>query len=345
MPNIVIIIISILLLVAVIQIIVLKKKLSGLSDAGDLSNKLKEAEEKIIKLKKGYNNIKEQNDFLKSKNRELNRKMKDLEEANIELLEKKESLLNSKEKLQLLHKQKEDLFAMAIHDIKNPVSAIKGYLDLLNSYDLTAQEQQQIMNGLMASSDRIVRLAQEIAETVVLKDNVPKLKRKVTSIKDIIDSVCRQNITYAERKKIKLVNKSSHDLPKIEIDPDKIEEAIDNLVNNGIKYGTEGTTVQIITFFNSEKISIEITDDGRGMSSEDLNKIFEKGQLLSTEPTGDETRSGLGLWIVKNIIDEHNGEIKVDSKLGVGTTFTIMLPYSDKYRLNRLGEEFHNNYY
>jgi two-component system sensor histidine kinase/response regulator len=330
MPEIAIIIVSILLLIAIVQIIMLKKKLSKLSAVGELRIKLKEAEEKIIKLKSGYNNIKEQNDFLKSKNRELERKMKELEEANLELLEKKETLQTSKEKLELLHKQKEELFAMAIHDIKNPVSAIKGYLDLLDSYDLTAQEQQEIMSGLMASSDRIVRLAQEIAETVVLKDNVPKLKLQVTSIKDIIDSVYRQNITYAERKNIKLVNKSSHDLPKVEMDPEKIEEAIDNLVNNGIKYGPERTTVQIKTFFNSEKITIEITDDGQGMSPEDMEQIFEKGKLLSTEPTGDETRSGLGLWIVKNIIDEHKGEIKVDSKLGVGTTFTIKLPYTNK---------------
>ncbi len=329
MFNVITIIVSVLLLFSIIQIIILRKKLSKFSDIEEFTTKLKEAEEKIITLKAGYNNLKEQNDFLKSKNRELEHKMKELEEANLELLEKKESLQSSKEKLEMLHKQKEEIFAMAIHDIKNPVSAIKGYLDLLDSYDLTAQEQQEIMSGLMASSDKIVRLAQEIAETVILSGKIqPKLK--LSSVKDIIDSVVRQNNTYAKRKKIKLVNKSSRDLPKIEIDQDKIEEAIDNLVNNGIKYGPEGTTVQVKTYFDSKNISIEVSDDGQGMSSEDLNLIFEKGKLLSTEPTGDETRTGLGLWIVKNVVEEHNGQIKVDSKLGVGTTFTIILPYTNK---------------
>ncbi len=329
MLEIVIVILTILLLFVVVQNFKLRKHLSKTNDYERIERALKEAESKIENLKNGYNNIKDENDFLKSKNRELQRKMKDLELANVELLERKEELQASKEKLEVLHKQKEELFAIAIHDIKNPVSAIKGYLDLLHSYDLTAQEQQEIMDGLLASSDKIVKLAQEIAQNIVSEKFEPNLNLKSASLKDIIDSVCRQNSAYAESKHVKLINKSSKDLPPVKVDPNKIEEAIDNLVNNAIKYGPEGTTVEVKTFFNSETITIEVNDDGQGIPKEEQEKIFSKGALLSTEPTGGESRNGLGLWIVKKIIEDHNGKVYVDSKEGVGSNFGIKLPYGN----------------
>ncbi len=327
MNEIVIIFLVLIILLLIIQNIKFRKKNPTNETIANLKIELSEAKSQVENLKEGYNNIKRENEFLKSKNKDLQRKTKELELANLELLERKKILQESKEKLEILHERKEEFFAMAIHDIKNPVSAIKGYLDLLNSYDLNAQEQQEIMEGLLASSDKIVRLAQEIAQKVIDDDSIPKLNIKKTSVKDIIDSVCRQNNSYAESKKIKLINKSSHDLPEVEVDIDKIEEAIDNLINNAIKYGPEGTNVVVQTYFNSTGITIEINDDGVGIPEDEQEKIFNKGELLSTEPTGGESRNGLGLWIVKKIIEEHNGKVWVKSKKGVGSTFGINLPF------------------
>jgi len=269
------------------------------------------------------------NGNLRDKIKTLNDKIALLEKANLELIKRKEELTVQKEKLEELQKQKEEFFAIAIHDIKNPAAAIKGYLDLLNSYDLTVQEQQEIIQGMIASSEQIFRLTKEITEIVAQEQTSSLIHKELISIKDIIDSVITQNTAYAESKKIKLINKSSTDIPKVHADPDKIEEVIDNLVNNAIKYGPQGTLVYVSTFFTASKLTVEVNDDGVGLSEEDQNRIFEKGATLSPRPTGNESSSGLGLWIVKKIIEEHGGSVSVKSKVGVGSKFSFDLPIEE----------------
>ncbi len=319
-----IILLSLLVLFSLV-ILFLNNKIKKLKRA-NLNDELKEVYNLYENLKNGYKKLEKQNASLSEQKQNLVQKVRDLEKANLELLERKEALQRSKEKVEDLHKKKEELFAIAIHDIKNPVSAIKGYLDLLDSYDLTAQEHQEIISGLLASSDKIVNLAQELSVAITANPETEFYEFTPTSLNDILHSVYLQNLTYAESKKIKLLNQSSTNLPKVNIDKDKIEEVIDNLVNNAIKYNHPETIVQIKSYFNAEKITIEVIDNGVGLEEEELKNVFKKGALLSTVPTGNETRSGLGLWIVKKIVEDHNGEVSVKSKKGSGSTFSFSLP-------------------
>lgn len=270
--------------------------------------------------------FKMENARLKEKINSLESTVEQLQKGNIELLRQRDRLLATNVQLEELQKQKDEYFAITMHDLKNPAGAIKGLLELLEDYDSNATEHQEIMNSIVSSSDHILKLAQRISEIVVATAEIGKLNLKMESVKSIIDVVCDMNAAYAHKKKIKLVNKSSIGTPKTLLDTDRIEEAIDNLINNAIKYGPEGTVVQVRTYFSSEYITVEVNDDGAGLTGEDLKKIFTKGAVLSTEPTAGEGRSGLGLWAVKKIVDEHNGNIMVDSKKGVGSTFSIELP-------------------
>lgn len=115
-------------------------------------------------------------------------------------------------------------------------------------------------------------------------------------------------------------------IPRVLVDADKLKEVVDNLVNNAIKYGPEGTNIHISTYFTNKSITCEVSDDGVGLSDEDQKKVFIKGEKLSPRPTGSETSTGLGLWIVKSIIEEHKGKVFCASKLGSGTTFGFELP-------------------
>jgi signal transduction histidine kinase len=231
--------------------------------------------------------------------------------------------------LELLHAQKEEMFAMAVHDIKNPASAIRGYIELLNSFDLNAQEQQEIMTSLVASSEDIVKLSQDMCKIIAKAMPEPKLKFSKASLKNIVDDVYNQNGSYAKAKKVKLINHGSNDLPEVNIDPDKIEEALDNLVNNAIKYAPPETTVIVRSFVrddNNKSVVVAVEDNGVGLSEDDLERSFKKGAVLTPKPTGLEQSSGLGLWIVKRIIEEHSGKVSVVSKEGVGSTFSFELP-------------------
>jgi signal transduction histidine kinase len=256
----------------------------------------------------------------------LKRHNSELSDVNNELSQQKERLSSSKQQLESLQQRKEDLFAMAIHDIKNPAGAIKGYVDLLRSYDLNAVEQQEIMGHLVQTSSRIVEIAQSISTIIAEAETNNSLKLKRSPIKAIIDDVCNRNLVYANGKSVKIINSSSPDSPPVLVDKFKIEEAIENLVNNAIKFAKPETIVQVRSYFSSTDVIIEVADNGVGMSKEDAARAFSKGAKLTAQPTGGETSSGLGLWIVKNIIEGHGGKIELESKLGSGTKFTIKLP-------------------
>ncbi len=322
--------IYIFIAVAIIELIIififLKNNTKKKSQTISTEIKFDDLIKKLKKMRTELSRIGGHNEFLSAKINALDEKIKLLEEANIQLLKKKEELTATKQKLEALQKRKDEVFATAVHDIKNPASAIHGYLELLESYDLTASEQQEIIQNMLQSAEQIFKLTKEITEVVANENPEPVLKREMTSIKNIIDAVCSQNTVYAESKKIKLVNKSSINIPDVNIDAGKIEEVIDNLINNAIKYGPENSSVFVNTFFTNNKLTVEVSDDGVGLSKEDIEKAFKKGSKLSPKPTGSESSSGLGLWIVKRIIEEHNGSVFLKSKLGVGSTFSFDLP-------------------
>ena len=121
-------------------------------------------------------------------------------------------------------------------------------------------------------------------------------------------------------------------LPKILADAQKLEEAIENLIDNAIKYSKPEKQITVSTEKDEKgKLIIKVADQGVGMSYIDIQKAFQKGVKLSARPTGDEVSTGLGLWIVKKIIDDHKGLIKIESELGKGTTFIITLPVAPNF--------------
>ena len=305
-----------------------------------INNKaLDQALQELISLKQTLTRLKDElkeqqetNEYLQKQLKEVNTNVLDLERANLHLIDQKEKLEESKYKIEVLHSQKEDMFAMVVHDIKNPASAIQGYIQLLNSYDLNANEQHEIMESLVATSGDIVKMSQDMCSILAKAMPEPTLNFSSNSINDVIETVVNQNVSYSKTKKVKLIKNTSGNLPKIKIDVEKIEEALDNLLNNAIKFAPPDTTVEIASYFKDDKkktVVVSVKDTGVGLSGEDLKHSFQKGAVLSAKPTGLEKSSGLGLWIVKKIIEEHNGKVWVESKLGDGSTFAFEIPIED----------------
>ncbi|GAB4135638.1 MAG: hypothetical protein Fur0015_08420 [Ignavibacteriales bacterium] len=325
-----VIVLSVLIIIFLVVIIILSAKLrqkgNDLPKLSDDEDELRQLNELVASLKL---EIEKKNHELKHHKKiisELNKTIEKLEDANVNLIEQKESLQAKKIQLEELQKQKNEILAIKFHDIKNPANAIHGLVELLESYDLTATEQQEIMESIVASSANIVELVQSISETFARENFDDEYIFEMSSLQDIVDTVITINSAYAKKKRIRLINNSSKSLPKFKFDPLKIKEVIDNLVNNAIKYSNPDTDVIIQTFMTDNNFYIEVTDNGVGLSEKELPLIFEKGVKLSPKPTGNEKSSGLGMWIVKKIIQAHKGRIEAKSKLGVGTTFTIELP-------------------
>jgi signal transduction histidine kinase len=256
----------------------------------------------------------------------LEARSRHLSEENRSLREQVERLRAKQEELEQLQEQKDALFAMVLHDIKNPAMIIRGLVELLRSYDLSAQEQQEIINDIVATSARIVELSQEISRILALEAKVLQLDLQPTDVAELIAAVCRQNKPLADRKSIALLQEVEPDLPLIIADPQRLEEVLDNLVSNGIKYSQPGATVVVRAYARDDKLYIEVEDNGLGMSEEDVRQAFQRGVRLGSKPTGGEPSSGLGLWIVKRLVEAHHGHVRIRSALGKGTTVYVELP-------------------
>lgn len=256
----------------------------------------------------------------------MNQRTTELSKRNKELEEKMDKLSKSKNDLEELSKQKDELFAIVIHDIKNPAALIKNLVDLLRSYDLTANEQQEIIEDIAQTTLKIVKLSQEVTKILTLESGLMKLEFEPAPINVIIEDVVTRNKVAAQKKKMTLFTELPNDLPDVEMDAQKIEEVLDNLISNAIKFTQEEGTVRVKAYKELRDIIVEVSDNGLGLSEDDVAKAFRRGQRLSASPTAGESSTGMGLWIVKKIIDAHNGKVWIKSILGKGSTFAFSLP-------------------
>jgi len=294
-------------------------------------------QKETIKTDEGINKIFEENKKLKAEIDELHSQMDianirvtQLSTQNKELESKIEALLKTKDSLEELNQQKDELFGVIIHDIKNPAAIIKNLVDLLRSYDLTANEQMEVIQDIAETSQKILDLSMEVTLVLSIESGKMALNFETNQIKDLIENVVSKNQVMAKKKNIKLFTELPDNLPEVEMDYRKISEALENLISNALKFTEEEGTVRVRAFKEGGNINIEVSDNGLGLSEEDVEKAFRWGQRLSAQPTAGEPSSGLGLWIVKKIIDSHNGRVWIKSALGKGSTFAFSFPIKRK---------------
>jgi signal transduction histidine kinase len=282
--------------------------------------------ERLNQLKQENNELNKEIKFLEEKNRKLNYKIEQLKQVIKNLREQKSQLEVSEKRLKDLRVRKDETLAMVAHDLKNPASTIKNFVSLLESYDLTAQEQSDILSGLMEISSRIVQLADEFTFAVAEEYEPFAIHKGKINFCKTVDDIVKVNKINASKKNIELRLYQPKDEILLDLDEGKIKEVIDNYVSNAIKYCPEKSKIEIITNKENKFVTFEVKDNGFGLTEDEVAHAFEKGTKLSNRPTGNESSSGLGLWIVKRIVEEHNGKVWVKSKKGFGSTFAFTIP-------------------
>lgn len=250
----------------------------------------------------------------------------ELQKQNAEMQKNLAKIETSKDELEELQKQKDELFAVIIHDIKNPVSLIKSLVELLSNYDLTATEQQEVIEDIAQTTLKIVSLSQEVSKVLSFESNRLNMNFDKHNVTDIAEDVYHRNLVAAKKKDIQMNIEIESNLPESILDPQKIDEVIDNLISNAIKFTQPGGSVLLKAEKDGDNIQISISDNGLGLSESDIREAFKRGSKLTARPTGGESSTGLGLWIVKKLIEAHHGRVWVKSALGKGSTFYVTLP-------------------
>ncbi|RIK78222.1 hypothetical protein DCC62_08050 [candidate division KSB1 bacterium] len=208
-----------------------------------------------------------------------------------------------------IDRMKTELVSMVAHELRSPLTSISGFSELL--LDPTVNREQ----------------SEEYAAIILQVKKVPM------QITDVLDKVLDVNLHQAEKKGIVVSVKLAQDIPLVYGDKDMMEQVILNLFNNAVKYSPENTAIEIRLKERENDVLFEIEDNGYGISEKALPRIFEKFyRVTDNDKVREVTGTGLGLSLVKEIVELHNGVINVKSKVGEGSTFFFSIPkYNGKF--------------
>lgn len=229
--------------------------------------------------------------------------------------------------LKQLEELKEEFVFIAAHELRTPVSAIKGYLSMV--LDGTAgpisQPVRKFLEEVISANQRLIRLVNDLLE--VARSEAGHLNIDVASldIREPVQAVISELKPLSDEKNIKIFYQPQ-EVPRIMADSVRLKEVLVNLIGNAIKYTVDAGEIIISHEVNGKNLITHIKDSGIGIAAEAQKKLFEKFYRVQTEKTRDITGTGLGLFIVKQIIEKMNGKIWVESEEGKGSVFSFSLP-------------------
>jgi signal transduction histidine kinase len=256
---------------------------------------------------------------------ELNRRLAQSEAA---LRGVNQKLLKANAALADANEVKDRFLGIAAHDLRNPLSAIQGFVSFLldGTFGETNDEQQDALRRVAKSVDTILALLSDLLDVSALRAGRmafhPERQSVVPMLREAFDSVA----LAARQKGIVLSQEIPDDLPAAEFDRQRLLTVVSNLLWNGVKFCSSGARVTLGARALAEGVEIWVRDNGPGIRPEEMPRLFEPFARLSARPTAGEKSTGLGLSIAKEIVERHGGNITAESTPGQSTTFRIELP-------------------
>jgi signal transduction histidine kinase len=235
---------------------------------------------------------------------------------------------------QLRHddKLKDEFVYVATHELKNPVTAMKGYLSLIQegSYGEIPNKLKKAVNQIESSNQQLINLLNNLLQIARAEAQTLEIKTQPVTICDVIEKVIYDLKPLANQKKLQIDHSCPNPAIKVMADSDRLREILNNLISNAIKYSDQGT-VTLTHEIVHDKLHTEVKDQGVGIAKKDQEKIFTRFFRVEEEAAKGIPGSGLGLFIVKQLLEKMGGKISFKSKLGSGSTFTIILPLARTY--------------
>ncbi len=283
----------------------------------------------------------ESNQQLAISNEELARATRLKDEFLANMLISNQHLAISNEELALATRLKDEFLANMSHELRTPLNAILGMSEALQEqvFGTINQEQKESLETIASSGKHLLELINDILDVAKIESGQVEIDCSQTSI----DELCQSSLPFVKqqalRKRIHLELKIAPNLPELFIDERRIRQALINLLSNAIKFTPERGRVSLavslqqnlakITHEITSEIRFAVTDTGIGISPENLQKLFQPFVQIDGALNRQNTGTGLGLALVKSIVEMHKGTVTATSEVGVGSCFTIALPYEN----------------
>jgi signal transduction histidine kinase len=254
---------------------------------------------------------------LKAANESLEQKV---QERTRELAEKNERLIE-------LDNEKNEFLGIVAHDLKNPLSNIKMLSKVLHDeYNtMEPEEVREYASHILRASEQMFLLISNLLDINQIERGGLNFTLTTFDLSAVARSVAENYRGRAEAKDITL-HISDEGAANVYADPSATYQVLDNLVSNAVKYSPKGKAIYVSVSRNGSAWRFAVKDEGQGLTDDDKKKLFGKFARLSARPTGDEHSTGLGLSIVKRMVEGMNGKVWCESEYGKGATFLVELP-------------------
>lgn len=256
-----------------------------------------------------------------------------------ELLVRTNMLVRLRRAEEELERTKADFMAMLVHDLRSPLSGIKGVIDILGGLEKgTAlnEDYLELLRVAQSSTGRMLNLINDLLDLSKYESGNISLERDSVPVPLIIETVCRQMEFQFRQKEVTVKREYDQNLQLVYVDIAKTGQVLMNLLGNALKFTKNGGSVTITARNSSELLSqteegkhfvaVSVSDTGMGIAPEELPLVFERYKQVSSAKKTKQKGTGLGLAICKLIVEAHGGFIKAASELGKGSTFTFTLP-------------------
>jgi len=233
---------------------------------------------------------------------------------------------NQNEKLVDLNREKDGLINVVAHDLRSPLSSIVGFVDLIKAENNLNQNQNEYLNFISSVINDGMLFIGDLLDVHAFEYENSKLRVTSINIHDFLSDWIKKFEHELKRKNQRLELNMDIANNHFGTDPSLLSRLLNNLVSNAIKFSPNDTSIYVTLEESDISLIIRVKDEGPGISQEDQKKMFKRFQRLSAMPTGGESSNGLGLSIVKTIVERLRGQITVRSEMRMGTEFTITLP-------------------
>jgi len=225
-------------------------------------------------------------------------------------------------------KLKSDMISLMSHELRTPITSINGFAELLAMDETIPAESREFLTIISNESQRLSRMINTFLAVTQLE---AADKQEVLKIPLKLDDVVRETLAslqpVAKKKRIRLIEQPASRMPPVAADKSLITQVVANLVGNAIKYSPERTTVTVSTVLEADAVRVQVEDRGYGIPPESIDKVWEKFYRVARDgQEKDEESTGLGLAFVREVVEQHGGEVLVESEVGRGSTFSFTLP-------------------